>query len=137
MTKIKQLLAGILLSTMAIHSASASDVSYGLKNAAAKQLNIPNSQVLVTNYTYDDYTSYATFMPTHAQWTSYLGPYGTSTYMISYNIMYPDSGVCLYIIRNFDYMPIYNNCLNNGYLDINPYALDKHSKEKPLITFKK
>jgi hypothetical protein len=83
-------------------------------------------QVAVINNDNYDYTSYASYLPSHIIWDTYLGPYGAPTDEIYYSYGVPN--YCYNIIRNIDGLIAYVGCLKTGTITLYP-PLDASDKK--------
>lgn len=122
---LKMLLA-LLVGTFAITSnVYASQAYYGLPKSVptnqSKTAAAQYSAVSVRNYTRDTYMSYATFQNSRPI-NLMLGAYGSGMDIINYDINYPDTFVCLNVIRNYDGANVYSGCLPSGVVSIGLYA---------------
>lgn len=132
--KLSKIAAALVISSCIAGTAAASDASYGLPKKSAADAKGTYSTVVLYNYTADNYTSYATFSPSGKQSNLYVGPYRSGMDIITYNIDYPDTQVCLKIFRNVDQYPVFNSCLSSGNVNIGPYAL---GSSKPVVNVTK
>lgn len=133
MKKLLKALTGLLLCGAMMGSAVASEGYYG----APKELNANSpkfSRVVLTNYTWDTYDSYAEFQPTFSRLKLFLGRSGSGTHQITYDIHYPDTAICLNIVRQFDGVSVYSGCLTSGTISIGPYA---NNSKLPSVTVTK
>jgi hypothetical protein len=83
-------------------------------------------QVAVINNDSFDYMSYASYLPSHTIWDTYLGPYGSPTDEIYYGNSVPN--YCFNIIRNYDGYITYIGCLVSGTITIYP-PMDASNKK--------
>src|SRR3990167_7635500 len=130
----------ILALTMIVSANTfASTAYYGLpKQPVVQTANKAalTSYVAVYNYTYDIYTVHAVFLPkgTVVQPDYTLDVYHSPMGIITYQIEYPDTLVCLQVVRNFDHFTVFprdgqNSCLASGNVNIGPYK----SANRPTV----
>jgi len=133
--QISKIAAALIFGSSFIGVAMASGAHYGLPTkalAASSATNVKGSfgTVVLYNYTSYDYTAYTTFQPSGKQLPSYyVGTYRSGMDIITFDIDYPDTQVCLDIVRNIDRMEVYKDCSSNGNLNIGPYLLNN----KPVV----
>ncbi len=137
MNKMITVVGALLLSTSLIGSAVASEAYYGQpkQKLANTKAAASNSQVVLHNYTYGEYTAYATYQPTGKQEQPfYVGPEGSGMDVITYDINYPDHEVCLDVVMHnvgpdHHDESVYDDCLSYGNANIGPYM----TANKPAV----
>lgn len=125
---ILKITTAIIISTSFIGTAIASSAHYGVPSKAlTASAKGTYSSVVLYNYTPYDYTAYAVFQNSGKQLEPfYVGSSGSGMDVITYDIDYPDTKVCLTIVRNIDHASIYEGCSSYGNVKIGPYTL--HNK---------
>ncbi|MHB1948077.1 MAG: hypothetical protein ACYCQI_08195 [Gammaproteobacteria bacterium] len=133
MKKLLKALTGLLLCGAMAGSVVASEGYYGAPKAL--NANSPKfSRVVLTNYTWDTYDTYAEFQPTFSHLNLVLGRSGSGRHQITYDIHSPDQVVCLNVVRQFDRVNVYSGCLVSGGINIGPYAANN---KLPTVTVTK
>jgi hypothetical protein len=121
MKSLKQLFAAVLLASSLLSSAwAAQQPAYvpktnNLMDTRAAGIIVQNVSYDAWNDIYPDYYVYATYYPTLATSTIYLGPYGTNTDTIFYPLYFPDNQICFHVDTT-GYFPttIFEGCGYSG-----------------------
>jgi len=124
MKKVSKLFLTALSGLVLAGSVYASDAYYGLPKhkATASNSSANAGPVVLYNYTYDSYMTYATFKPSNKPMNLPIGPRGSGTDILTYDINYPDYQVCVTVVRDFDHATVFSNCESSGNINIGPYA---------------
>jgi hypothetical protein len=115
MKLISKVAAVLFASSSLVANAANSDMSRYGSMLSNKDTSVANSgYITVENFTYDIYTSFATYQPTQYRSTITLGSYGTYTDTYNYAVSFPDYGICLDIDRYYDGYNIFMDCVDTG-----------------------